>query len=163
MPRSTRATPAGRWSTPTARSIGVNSAIASLSTDDITGQQSGSIGLGFAIPINEAKRIAGQIITQGYSTHAIIGVSLDPSFSGSGARVGAPSRRPAVASGGPAAKAGIQSGDVIVAVNGQRVTTADELIVAIRRHVPGQRVTITYNRDGQNKTVTLVLGSARSE
>jgi putative serine protease PepD len=141
--------------------VGVNSAIASLSTDDLTGQ-SGSIGLGFAIPINEAKRIAGQIITQGYSTHAIIGVVLDPAFSGSGAKIGS-STGPAVASGGPAAKAGIQSGDVIVAVDGQKVTTADELIVAIRRHVPGQRLTLTYERSGKSKTVTLVLGSARSE
>ena len=78
--------------------IGVNSAIASLSTDEISGQQSGSIGLGFAIPIDEAKRIAGQIITQGYSTHAIIGVSLDPDYSGSGARVSGQGRDPAVQS-----------------------------------------------------------------
>jgi putative serine protease PepD len=144
--------------------IGVNSAIASLSTDDISGQQSGSIGLGFAIPINEAKRIAGQIITRGYSTHAIIGVNLDPAYSGSGARITTPpSGGPAVESGGPAAKAGLQAGDVIVAVNGQKVTTADELIVAIRSHQPGQRLSITYHRGSQTKTVTLVLDSARSE
>jgi putative serine protease PepD len=144
--------------------IGVNSAIASLSTGSTTSSQSGSIGLGFAIPIDEAKRIAGQIITQGYSTHAIIGVSLDPAFTGAGARISAsPSGGPAVQSGGPAAKAGIKSGDVITAVDGQRVTTADDLIVAIRRHVPGQRVTLTYDRDGHATTVSVVLGSARSE
>jgi putative serine protease PepD len=144
--------------------VGVNSAIASLSTDQVGDQQSGSIGLGFAIPINEAKRIAGQIIMQGYSTHAIIGVSLDPAFSGSGARImPPPTGGPAVTAGGPAAKAGIRSGDVIVAVNGQKVTTADELIVAIRSHAPGQRLTLTFARDGQNKTVTVVLGSQRSE
>lgn len=143
--------------------IGVNSAIASLSTDDVSGQQSGSIGLGFAIPIDEAKRIAGQIISQGYSTHAIIGVSLDPAFNG-GARISPPSTGgPAVSSGGPAAQAGIKSGDVIVAVDGEKVTTADELIVAIRSHVPGQSVTLTYDRGGSAKTVTVVLGSARSE
>jgi putative serine protease PepD len=144
--------------------IGVNSAIASLSTGSAATNQSGSIGLGFAIPIDEAKRIASQIITQGYSTHAIIGVSLDPAFSGSGARISAsPSGGPAVQSGGPAAKAGIKPGDVIVAVNGQRVTTADDLIVAIRRHIPGQRVTLTYDRGGHATTVSVVLGSARSE
>jgi putative serine protease PepD len=143
--------------------VGVNSAIASLSTDDVSGQQSGSIGLGFAIPIDEAKRIAGQIISQGYSTHAIIGVSLDPRYNG-GARISPPTTGgPAVSSGGPAALAGIKSGDVIVAVDGDKVTTADELIVAIRSHVPGQRVTLTYDRDGNAKTVTVVLGSARSE
>jgi putative serine protease PepD len=143
--------------------VGVNSAIASLSTDDLSGQ-SGSIGLGFAIPINEAKRIAGQIITQGFSTHAIIGVSLDAAYSGSGARISPPpSGGPAVAKNGPAAKAGIEAGDVIVSVDGQRVTTADELIVAIRSHAPGQRLTLTYQRSGKTKTVTVVLGSARSD
>ena len=63
---------------------------------------------------------------------------------------------------GPAANAGMKSGDVIVAVDGEKVTTADELIVAIRRHVPGQRLTVTYHRGSQTRTVTLVLGSARS-
>jgi putative serine protease PepD len=144
--------------------VGVNSAIASLSTDNITGQQSGSIGLGFAIPINEAARIAGQIMTQGYSTHAIIGVSLDPDFTGSGAQIGGPrGSGPAIVKNGPAAKAGMQAGDVIVALNGQKITTADELIVAIRSHVPGQRVTLTYDRGGHDTTVTVVLGSAPSE
>jgi putative serine protease PepD len=144
--------------------VGVNSAIASLSTDEVGTQQSGSIGLGFAIPIDEAKRIAEQIISQGYSTHAIIGVSLDPAYSGSGARISAPTGGgPAVTAGGPAAKAGMQSGDVIVAVDGEKVTTADELIVAIRRHVPGEHLSVTYERNSQSKTVTLVLGSRRSE
>jgi putative serine protease PepD len=144
--------------------VGVNSAIASLSTDSVTNQQSGSIGLGFAIPIDEAKRIAEQIITQGFSTHAIIGVSLDAAYTGSGARISAPpTGGPAVTSDGPAAKAGIEPGDIITAVDGERVTTADELIVAIRRHQPGQKLSLTYLRNGRSATVTLTLGSARSE
>jgi putative serine protease PepD len=144
--------------------VGVNSAIASLSTDSVTNQQSGSIGLGFAIPIDEARRIAEQIITRGFSTHAIIGVTLDAAFTGSGARIGAPpTGGAAVKSNGPAGKAGIESGDVITAVDGERVTTADELIVAIRRHQPGQKVSLTYVRNGHSATVTLTLGSAPSE
>jgi S1-C subfamily serine protease len=144
--------------------VGVDSAIASLSTDQIGGQQSGSIGLGFAIPINEAKRIAGQIITQGFSTHAIIGVTLNPRYSGSGAQIDTSSSgsTPAVDPKGPAGKAGLHPGDIIVAVDGQKVTSADELIVAIRSHVPRQRLTLTYTRSGQSRTVTVVLGSARS-
>jgi putative serine protease PepD len=143
--------------------IGVNSAIASLSTDAISGQQSGSIGLGFAIPINEAQRIAAQIISQGYSTHAIIGVNLDTTYSGSGARIAPlPNGKNGVVSKGPAAKAGLQDGDVIVAVDGEKVTTADELIVAIRRHTPGEKITVTYERGGKQSTVTLTLGSAKS-
>jgi putative serine protease PepD len=144
--------------------IGVNSAIASLSTDSIGDSGTGSIGLGFAIPIDEAERIAQQIIHQGYSTHAIIGVSLDPRFRGSGALVGSTSTaQDAVTSGGPADKAGIKDGDVIVAVNGERVTNADELIVAIRRHAPGEHLSLTYERSGQRATVSLTLGAARSE
>jgi putative serine protease PepD len=141
--------------------VGVNSAIASLSTDALAGSQSGSIGLGFAIPINEAKRIAQQIIKQGYSTHAIIGVTLDARFTGSGAKVGSPNGGTAVAPGGPAAGAGIRAGDIIVAVDGERITTADELIVAIRRRLPGQRITLSYLRGGVRHTVSLVLASHR--
>jgi putative serine protease PepD len=142
----------------------VNSAIASLSTSGLGEQQSGSIGLGFAIPINEAKRIAEQIIKQGFSTHAIIGVSLDPNFNGSGARVAPPpTGGSAVTANGPAAHAGIRDGDVIVAVDGERITTADELIVAIRRHAPGDQLTLTYVRSGHRTTVTLTLGAQRSE
>jgi putative serine protease PepD len=144
--------------------VGVNAAFAALSSA-VGGSEAGSIGLGFAIPINEAQRVADQIIQQGYATHAVIGVSLDPRFTGSGARV-APApvgNTPAVTPGGPAATAGIRSGDVIVAVNGTRVTTADELIVAIRRHLPGDRLSVTYLRSGHRTTVTLTLGSRRSE
>jgi putative serine protease PepD len=146
----------------TGRVIGVNSAIASLSTDSLSSSQSGSIGLGFAIPINEAKRIAEQIITRGYSTHAVIGVRLDATYTGQGARVSPSSVSGAVTSGGPAAKAGIEPGDIIVGVDGERITTADELIVAIRRHLPGQRVTVTYLRSGRRESVGVVLGSQRS-
>jgi putative serine protease PepD len=143
--------------------VGINSAIASLSTEGAS-QQSGSIGLGFAIPIDGAKRIAEQIIAQGYATHAIIGVNLSETYTGSGALVGSPSSAlPAVAPGGPAAKAGIKAGDIIVAVDGEKVTTADELIVAVRRHLPGQRLSVTYTHAGHDSTVELKLASARSE
>ncbi|MGN6473632.1 MAG: S1C family serine protease [Mycobacteriales bacterium] len=144
------------------RVIGVNSAIASLSTESITSQQSGSIGLGFAIPINEAKRIAEEIITRGYATHAIIGVRLDSNYSGEGAKVSSSGVTNAVTPGGPAAKAGIKPGDVIVAVDGERITTADELIVAIRRRLPGSRIELSYLRAGHRITVSVVLGSQRS-
>jgi putative serine protease PepD len=144
--------------------VGVNAAIATLSGSDIFGGggQSGSIGLGFAIPIDQAKRIAGQLISLGYATHAVIGVRLDPSYAGSGARIGAPHGTPAVTAGGPAAKAGLRSGDVIVAVDGVTITSAPELIVAIRKHAPGQRLSVTYLRSGKRHTVTIVLGSQRS-
>ena len=144
--------------------IGVNSAIATLSGGlPFDAGQGGNIGLGFAIPIDQAKRIAEQIIRRGYSTHAIIGVRLDPTFEGDGAKVGDPRGGSAVVPGGPAAQAGLQDGDVVVAVDGQPVTDADELIVEIRKRVPGQQVTLAYVRDGDRHTLVVTLGSARSD
>jgi putative serine protease PepD len=142
--------------------VGVNSAIASLSSGSaLNGQQSGSIGLGFAIPIDQAKRIAAEIIHRGYATHAVIGVQLDAQFDGSGARISTIPH--SVTSGGPAADAGLHAGDVVIAADGSRVTSADDLIVAIRQHFPGQGLTLTYRRGGRTVTVHVVLGSARSE
>jgi putative serine protease PepD len=144
--------------------IGINSAIATLSAGQVFDSgQSGNIGLGFAIPIDQAKRIAQQIIKHGYSTHAIIGVTLDSTFTGHGARIGNPRGGEAVVPGGPADHAGLQSGDVVVRVEGQLVTNADELIVEIRKRVPGQQLTLVYVRDGGRQTAVVTLGSARSD
>jgi len=142
--------------------VGVNSAIATLSGDAATGAQGGSIGLGFAIPIDQAKRIATEILKQGYATHAIIGVHLDTAFTGDGARIGDPHAQ-AVTPRGPAARAGLRSGDVVVAADGERITSPEELIVAIRKHAPGDRMTLTYVRSGHRHTTTVTLGSARSD
>ena len=142
--------------------VGVNSAIATLSGDAATGGQGGSIGLGFAIPIDQAKRIAAEILKQGYATHAIIGVHLDTGYNGDGAKIADPGGT-AVTPGGPAAKAGLRAGDVIVAADGERITSPEELIVAIRKHSPGDRVVFTYLRSGHRHTTTVILGSARSE
>jgi putative serine protease PepD len=142
--------------------VGVNSAIASLSASPLQGQQSGSIGLGFAIPIDQAKQIAAEIIHRGYATHAVIGVALDAAYSGSGARISTNASN-AVVSGGPASRAGLRAGDIIIDADGQRITSADSLIVAIRRHSPGQSLTLTYRRGDHSTSVRLVLGSARSE
>jgi putative serine protease PepD len=139
--------------------IGVNSAIATLSSSPLSGGEGGNIGLGFAIPIDQAKRIARAIISNGFATHAIIGVRLDGRYDGDGARI----IKGASAVSGPAARAGLHAGDVIVAVDGQRITSADELIVAIRKRVPGEHVTLTYLRGGQRRTATVVLGSAPSD
>jgi putative serine protease PepD len=144
--------------------VGVNSAIATLSgSQAFSGSQSGSIGLGFAIPIDQAKRIAAQIIAHGYATHAVIGVRLDPTYTGRGARIGTtPGGGQAVDARGPAARAGLRAGDVIIAVGGEVVTTPDELIVAIRKHAPGERLVLTFLRDGRRMSALVVLGAQRS-
>ncbi|MFJ1745219.1 trypsin-like peptidase domain-containing protein [Streptomyces sp. NPDC088116] len=146
-----------------ARVIGINSAIrAADSGSGLEGGQSGSIGLGFAIPINQGKRVAEELINTGRATHPVIGVSLDMDYAGDGARVGAKAADggPAVTTGGPGAKAGIRPGDVITEVNGQRVHSGEELIVKIRAHRPGDRLRLTVVRGGKERPVTLALGSA---
>ncbi|MFF4798512.1 trypsin-like peptidase domain-containing protein [Streptomyces sp. NPDC001351] len=145
-----------------ARVIGINSAIRSAdSTTDESGQ-AGSIGLGFAIPVNQAKRVAEELINTGKATHPVIGVTLDMDYTGDGARVGtkASGGGPAVSKGGPGDKAGIRAGDIITAVDGERVHSGEELIVKTRAHRPGDRLELTVRRDGKEKKISLVLGSA---
>ncbi|WP_328494166.1 trypsin-like peptidase domain-containing protein [Streptomyces sp. NBC_00414] len=146
-----------------ARVIGINSAIRSAdSGSDLEGGQSGSIGLGFAIPINQGKRVAEELINTGRATHPVIGVTLDMEYSGDGARVGTKGNDggSAVTRGGPGARAGIRAGDVITQVDGRRVHSGEELIVKTRSHRPGDRLELTLERDGRERKVTLVLGSA---
>ncbi|MFF9634094.1 trypsin-like peptidase domain-containing protein [Streptomyces bacillaris] len=144
--------------------IGINSAIraADSGKGPERGGQSGSIGLGFAIPINQGKRVAEELINTGRATHPVIGVTLDMKFTGDGAKVGTKGADdgPAVTKDGPAAKAGIKSGDVITAVQGQRVHSGEELIVKIRAHRPGDRLELRLTRGGEELTITLTLGSS---
>ncbi|MEW2634343.1 trypsin-like peptidase domain-containing protein [Streptomyces sp. NPDC048389] len=148
-----------------ARVIGINSAIRAADTGaGPDGGQAGSIGLGFAIPINQGKRVAEELINTGRATHPVIGVSLDMRFTGDGARVGEKGQddTPAVTPGGPAAEAGVKPGDVITKVDGRRVHSGEELIVKIRAHRPGDSLELTLRRGGDERTMTLVLGSADS-
>ncbi len=133
--------------------IGVNSAIAALGGS--LGGQVGSIGLGFAIPIDTAARIASEIIATGSSSTPIIGVQLDMQYAGPGARVSG------ITNNGPAAGSGLREGDVITALNGTLVVDATDLIVDVRSLAPGEEVTLTVQRDGTEREVTLVLGAQR--
>ncbi|MFF9334978.1 trypsin-like peptidase domain-containing protein [Streptomyces albogriseolus] len=145
------------------RVIGINSAIRSADGGlDPEGGQSGSIGLGFAIPINQGKRVAEELIETGEATHPVIGITLDMEYSGDGARVAAEGGDggPPVSTGGPGAKAGIRPGDVITEVDGRPVRSGEELIVKTRAHRPGDRLELTLERDGEERTVSLVLGSS---
>ena len=134
--------------------IGINSAIASLGSS--FGGQSGSIGLGFAIPINQAKKTADQLIKTGSATYPIMGLSLATNFNGTGAQVAA------VTSGYPAGKAGIQKGDVIVAIDGKEITNSDEAIVIVRSHNVGDSVKVKFTRNGKSLEVTLTLVASKS-
>ncbi|MET9772860.1 trypsin-like peptidase domain-containing protein [Streptomyces sp. NPDC006367] len=146
------------------RVIGINSAIRSAGSESIEpeGGQSGSIGLGFAIPINQGKRVAEELINTGRATHPVIGITLDMSYTGDGARVGTEGSDggPPVTVGGPGARAGLEAGDVITEVDGRRIHSGEELIVKTRAHRPGDRLELTVERDGRETNVSLVLGSS---
>ncbi|WP_112244151.1 S1C family serine protease [Kribbella monticola] len=132
-----------------ARVIGINSAIATVrGAEEGT---SGSIGLGFAIPIDQARRTAQQLIESGKASYPVIGANVDMQFEG-GARVSE------VNAGSPAARAGLRTGDVITKINGLVVESAEALIVAIRTHRPGENVRLEFERGGKPRQVTVALG-----
>jgi S1-C subfamily serine protease len=132
--------------------IGINSAIATLSTGGGTGQ-SGSIGLGFAIPINEARQIAEQLIRTGKVQHATLGVTARSVTDG--ARDGALVE--SVAVGSAAADAGIKAGDVITRIGDRLVGGSDDLVVQVRAYKVGEKVQLTYVRAGRTVKVTATL------
>lgn len=138
------------------RLVGINSSIASLGSSS---GQSGNIGIGFAIPSTEAKTIAEQLIATGTAKHAYLGVS-----SSDGTVVDGSSRRAAaiiksVSQGTPAATAGLQAGDAVVAMNGDRVDSSLSLVAAIREKAVGSQVTLTIVRGGTRQDVPVTLTS----
>jgi putative serine protease PepD len=136
--------------------IGINSAIAQ---GPGTTAATGNIGLGFAIPSNQARHTAEQLIETGTATFPIIGVLLDPSYQGEGVQVSQEPQQgtPAVTPDGPADQAGLKPGDVILSIDGRPVSVADELIVAIRAKAPGDPVTLQVRSDGDEREVRVVL------
>ena len=141
--------------------IAVNSAIAR--SPGATGASAGNIGLGFAIPSNQARRTAEQLIRTGKAEHPIIGVSLDSTYTGRGVKVieqpssggGQP-----VTKNGPADQAGIKAGDIILKIDGRPVTEPDELIVAIRAQTPGKTITLTVLRGNDQSEVRVKLSAS---
>ncbi|HEY3260281.1 MAG TPA: trypsin-like peptidase domain-containing protein, partial [Pseudonocardiaceae bacterium] len=127
------------------RVIGINSAIATISGG---GNQSGSIGLGFAIPIDQVRRIADELVQKGKSTQAVLGVGINDAAQG-GAQIAK------VDPGGPADQAGIKVGDVVTKIDGRLIQDGDALVAAIRSHAPGDKVTLNVG----DRTVQVTLDS----
>ena len=137
--------------------IGVNSAIATLGSS--FGSQSGSIGLGFAIPINQARKTADQLIKNGKATYPVLGIAIDMKYEGDGALISKSEK--AILSGGPAALAGLKGGDIITKFDGRTIYSAEELIVAIRAKSVGDKAVLTYIRGGVTSTATVTLQAGK--
>ncbi|MER5438313.1 trypsin-like peptidase domain-containing protein [Streptomyces sp. NPDC002790] len=147
--------------------IGINSAIQSASSGGMGGGsgQSGSIGLGFAIPINQANMVAQQLIKTGQPVYPVIGASVSLEEGTGGAKItqqGAGGSA-AVTSNGPADKAGLKPGDVITKLDDQPIDSGPTLIGQIWQHKPGDSVKLTYTRDGKEHTADVTLGERKGD
>lgn len=134
--------------------VGVNSAIATLGGDS-PDAQSGSIGLGFAIPVDQAKRIADELISSGSAAHASLGVQVSNDVTTHGAKI------VEVVKGGAASTAGLPSGVVVTKVDDRVIGSANALVAAVRSRAPGDKLTLTYlDPGGAPQTVQVTLGKA---
>lgn len=144
--------------------IGINSAI--QSTGGGLGQsQAGSIGLGFAIPINQAKNVAEQLIKTGKPVYPVIGATVTMQEKTGGAAISPEGAggTPSVTPNGPAAKAGLKAGDVITKFNDTVIDSGPTLIGEIWTRKPGEKVTLTYERDGKTATAEVTLGQREGD
>jgi putative serine protease PepD len=136
--------------------IGINSSIASLGS---SGGQSGSIGIGFAIPVNEAKPIADQLIATGTAQHAYIGVSAADTTVTDGSSKRQAALVKAVSAGTPAASAGLQAQDAVIAVDGQPIDSSESLVATIHERKVGDTVTLTVIRGSQKQDIKITLAA----
>ncbi|MEE1740105.1 trypsin-like peptidase domain-containing protein [Streptomyces sp. BE147] len=145
--------------------IGINSAIQSTSGGGVGQSQAGSIGLGFAIPINQAKNVAEQLIKTGQPVYPVIGATVTMEEKTGGAAISAAGAggTPAVTPDGPAARAGLKAGDVITKFNDTVVDSGPTLIGEIWTRKPGDKVTLTYKRDGRTATAEVTLGERKGD
>jgi putative serine protease PepD len=132
--------------------VGINSAIATA------GDSSGSIGLGFAIPVDQAKRVAQEILDSGTATKPVLGVRGDASGTGTAAGVEG-AQLGQVDAGSPAANAGLKQGDVVTKVDNAQVQDFADLIARIGAHNPGDKVTLTVGTGADARQVSVTLGS----
>ncbi|GAA1155110.1 S1C family serine protease [Ornithinicoccus hortensis] len=136
--------------------VGINSSIASLSSGAMGGQ-SGSIGIGFAIPVSEADSIAEQLIEEGTAEHAFLGVGLEDATATVDSGTSAAAGISQVEEDSPAASAGLKKGDVITDIDGERVDSALALVAQVRQRTTGDEVVLGYVRDGERHEVTVTL------
>ena len=148
--------------------IGINSSIATASSSSSSSDSSGSIGIGFAIPSNVVKTISDEIIKDGKATHVVLGVTVKSAtveadgVTRGGAEITSSGTSSAVTSGSAADKAGLKSGDTIVAFNGNAVTNSYSLLGYVRAATLNEKVTLTIVRDGKTMDVDVTLDQAET-
>ena len=130
--------------------IGVNSAIASLGSS-VSSDQGGNIGVGFAIPIEQVAITTDQILRTGQAQYPVIGANVQGTQTLDGAKV------ESIAAGSPASRSDLKVGDLIVKVDGKPVTGSIDVVVAVRAHQPGEKVTLTVRRDGKEQDIVVGL------
>jgi putative serine protease PepD len=140
--------------------IGVNVAIASAGSPSSSSAQSGNIGVGFSIPVNEAKRVAQEIIAKGAATHGQLGLSVRDRASGTSSGFTAGAEVAAVTPGSAADKAGLKAGDVITELGARTVADASELTAAAQEQAAGTTVKVTFVRSGKQQSTDVTLGAA---
>jgi putative serine protease PepD len=138
--------------------VGINSSIRTAGPSE-PGAAAGSIGLGFAIPIDDVMGVIEQMENGETPTHARLGISVEDVASGTGALVEDGARVSQVSDGSAAKDAGLSNGDVITKVDDTLITGADSLVATIRSYRPGDKVTVTYTRDGDEHEISVVLDS----
>ncbi|WP_250901031.1 S1C family serine protease [Curtobacterium aurantiacum] len=144
------------------RLIGINVAIASAGSSSSSESAAGSIGVGFSIPSNLVKRVANEIKDNGSATHGLLGASVgDASEDATATQTGALIK--SVSSGGAAAKAGLQKGDVVTKIGSATVSDATDLTAQVRYFAGGASTTISYVRDGQTRQADVKLGTFDSK
>ncbi|MEU7281277.1 trypsin-like peptidase domain-containing protein [Streptomyces sp. NPDC045431] len=145
--------------------IGINSAIQSPGSGGLGSSQAGSVGLGFAIPVNQAKNVAEQLIKTGRPVYPVIGATVNMTEEGEGATIAdqGAGGTPAVTPGGPAAKAGLKPGDVITKFGTRVIDSGPTLISEIWTHKPGDTIPLTYQRAGKETTVQVTLGEREGD
>ena len=139
------------------RVIGINSSIATLGSSSSSGTRSGNIGIGFAIPIDLANKVAQQLIKDGKATHAYLGVSLEDGGATVNGETRAGAKITKVGAGSPAANAGLREGDVILAVDGHAVGESAALMGYVRQFSAGDQVKLTVARGSNKMDVTVKL------
>jgi putative serine protease PepD len=138
--------------------VGIDAAI-QTATDQSAGGEPGSIGLGFAIPIDEVLPIVQQMIKGETPTHARLGIGVENAASGAGAQITDGAKISKGNTGSAAAAAGLRSGDVITKIDDHLITSSDSLVAMVRSYRPGDTVTVTYERSGDTHTVQVTLDS----